>query len=106
MPSSAKLHDGTAPGVAAGILPALRSTILTIHFDEFARPQIEAPLGDFFGAGPGVNPYDSLPMTVDGDGTMTCRFPMPFAASAAIRLENRADRPVSVGGGVGRSGKG
>ncbi|HBO43457.1 MAG TPA: hypothetical protein DD670_05910, partial [Planctomycetaceae bacterium] len=58
---------------------ALRQTVLKITFDDHSRPQIESPLGDFFGAAPGINPYDSLPMEVRSDGTMICRFAMPFA---------------------------
>ena len=57
---------------------ALRQTVLKIYFDGHARPQIESPLGDFFGAAPGINPYDSIPMKVEPDGTMTCRFAMPL----------------------------
>ena len=33
-----------------------------------ASSSIESPLGDFFGSGPGVNPYENLFFTVDGTG--------------------------------------
>jgi len=54
----------------------LRNLILHVSFD--AEDCIDAPLGDFFGAAPGINPYENLPMTVTADGTLTCRFVMPF----------------------------
>ena len=81
---------------AAHLNKALRQTVLTIAFDDYSQPQVEAPLGDFFGAAPGVNPFDSIPMTVQPDGWMICRFPMPFARSLRVRLHNRSDAPVRV----------
>jgi hypothetical protein len=75
---------------------ALRGTLLQIAFDGAERPQVEAPAGDFFGSGPGVNPFDSLPMTVASDGTMTCRFTMPFREKALVRLTNRSGARVHI----------
>jgi len=40
---------------------ALRGCLLRIAFDGSQRPQVEAPLGDFFASGPGINPFSSLP---------------------------------------------
>ena len=75
---------------------ALRRALLTISFDNASRPQVEAPLGDFFGAAPGINPFDAIPMTVDADGWMTCRFVMPFAASMNASIENRGGESIEV----------
>ncbi len=77
---------------------ALRQTVLHIHFDQHAWGQVQSPVGDFFGAAPGVNPYVSLPFTVMPDGTMISRFVMPFERSARIRFENLGDQQVSVSG--------
>jgi len=77
---------------------ALRQTVLHITFDGYPRAQVQSPTGDFFGAAPGINPYDSVPFTVRGNGEMTCRFVMPFARSCTIRLENKGDQPVRVTG--------
>ena len=77
---------------------ALRQTVLHIYFDNHPWAQVEAPVGDFFGAAPGINPFDSVPFTVDPDGTMTCRYVMPFASSARIALDNRGEQPVTVTG--------
>ncbi len=90
------------PAVEAKALPwedprqthnALRQLILTAQFD--GEKCIEAPLGDFFGAAPGINPYSNYPMTVAADGTMTCRFVMPFEKSATISIRNLG-RPIDV----------
>jgi len=83
---------------AANLDAALRQTVLQIHFDEYPQGQVQSPLGDFFGAAPGINPYQSLPFTVQPDGTMVSRFVMPFARSARIVLENLGEQPVTVAG--------
>jgi len=79
---------------------ALRQTILRIHFDDHTWGQVQAPLGDFFGAAPGINPYESVPFSVRPNGDMICRFVMPFAKSCTIQVENRGDQPVTVSGSV------
>lgn len=79
---------------------ALRQTILHVVFDEYSWGQVESPLGDFFGAAPGVNPFNSVPFTVEPDGTMTCRYVMPFQRSCKIVLENRGQQSVAVTGSV------
>jgi len=77
---------------------ALRQSVLQITFDGHSRPQVESPLGDFFGAAPGINPYVSLPMEVHPDGTMICRFPMPFEKSVVCQVTNHGDEPVEIHG--------
>ena len=79
----------------------LRATILSIAFD--GEETVRAPLVDFFGTGPGWNSYASLPMTVAADGTLTCRFPMPFRKGAIVTIarDPAADPslpPVEVSG--------
>lgn len=73
---------------------AYRHLVLRISFD--GAPSIEAPLGEFFGSGPGVNPYENLFFTVDGTGRMTSRLPMPFAESMTLELANRGLVPYTV----------
>jgi hypothetical protein len=51
---------------------------------------VEAPLGDFFGTGPGLAPYDSLPFSVEHDGTCVSRWPMPFRESAMVIVTESA----------------
>ena len=77
---------------------ALRATLLRIRFDGASVPQVEAPLGDFFGAAPGVNPFASLPVDVKPDSTMICRFVMPFQSRVAFELVNTGPVPVQVQG--------
>jgi hypothetical protein len=77
---------------------ALRQTVLSITFDGYPWGQVQSPIGDFFGAAPGVNPYQSLPFTVRPDGTMVCRFVMPFERSCQIVLFNGGKQEVRVKG--------
>ena len=79
---------------------AFRQTVLHIICDGHPWGQVQAPVGDFFGAAPGINPYQSLPFTVQSDGTMICRFVMPFEKSLIICLENLGKQPVSIEGSV------
>jgi hypothetical protein len=73
----------------------LAATTLSISFD--GEETVRAPLVVFFGTGHGWNPYTSLPMTVGADGTLTCRFVMPFAKRAVVTIAS--DGPgLTVGG--------
>jgi hypothetical protein len=79
---------------------ALRQTVMFISFDGSPRGQVESPVGDFFGAAPGINPYQSLPFTVRPDGTMVSRFIMPFKTSFQLGFENFGEQPVDIKGSV------
>ena len=83
---------------ASNLDKALRQTILHIVCDDYPWGQVQAPIGDFFGAAPGINPFNSVPFTVRPDGTMICRFVMPFAKSLRILIDNRGEQPVTVTG--------
>jgi len=83
---------------AADLDAALRQTVLRIAFDGHPSAQVEAPLGDFFGAAPGVQPYVSLPFTVRPDGAMISRWVMPYERTVTVRLENLGAQPVTVTG--------
>ncbi len=70
---------------------------LRIEFD--GRTTIDSPLGEFFGAGLGVNPVRSLMFAAvpqpDGSLVLWDWWPMPFANSARVALVNTTDSPVS-----------
>ncbi len=73
---------------------ALRKLVLTVTFD--GQPGIRTPLGDFFGSGPGLNPYENLFFTVSADGWMTCRLIMPFEKSMVTEIFNAGGIPYTV----------
>ena len=73
---------------AADCEDALARTLLTITFDAAQEPQVAVPLGEFFGSGPGVNPFESAIHAVQSDGTMIANWYMPYRKSVQIGLQN------------------
>jgi hypothetical protein len=73
---------------------AYRFLLLDVSFD--GERSILCPLGDFFGSGPGVNPYENLFFTVNEKSVMTSRLLMPFRRSMAMGLENAGTIAYSV----------
>jgi len=85
--------------VKAGDLDrALRQTVMHIVYDGYPWGQVQSPIGDFFGAAPGINPYNTVPFTVEPDGTMTCRYVMPYAKWCEIFIDNLGEQPVTITG--------
>ncbi len=80
---------------------ALRGLILKITFD--GETTVEAPLGDFFGTAPGLNPYAGLPVGVTKDGELYCHWLMPFKETAVIELVNTTKLDASISGEIGLS---
>jgi hypothetical protein len=73
---------------------ALRTTVLSASFD--GENTIWCPVGDFFGSGAGLTPSSDWWRTVREDGSMTCRWVMPFRESVELRLLNYGETPVEV----------
>jgi hypothetical protein len=72
----------------------LRQTQLSMAFD--GRQTVLTPLGDFFGAGPGLLAHRTLPLEVRDDGTLISRFVMPFKSTATITLGLKDSRTAVV----------
>jgi hypothetical protein len=79
---------------------ALRKNVMNISFDGASTSQVQSPVGDFFVTAPGINPYSSLPFTVQEDGWMTCRFVMPFRDSVSIRIKNFGEEEIRIQGNI------
>lgn len=69
-----------------------RRVILEMEFD--GQKTVEAPLGDFFGAGPQAAAYGSLPMGVSAGGDCWSNWLMPFQRGFRITLRNTSGAPV------------
>lgn len=103
--SEQQIAESSGPGSISALrlqLPAPADQLLTglrlrIEFD--GRALVDAPLGEFFGAGLGANTVRSLMFaaTPQPDGTLVlCDWwPMPFARSARVLLVNTTADPVS-----------
>jgi len=82
----------------AHALEALRQTLVRMTFDGYET--VEAPIGDFFGAAPGVNPYESLPLGVTKEGQMWSHWYMPFRRGAKVEFRNLGSSAVTLSGGI------
>ncbi|EPR65799.1 glycoside hydrolase family 172 protein [Cyclobacterium qasimii] len=72
----------------------MRSTIIKMNFD--GKETVWCPIGDFFGSGIGLNPYQGWHNTVGEDGTLTSRWVMPYQSTASISVENLDSEPIAI----------
>jgi len=72
----------------------LRSLVVQMNAD--GEETIWCPVSDFFGSGVGLNPVQSWYRTVRSDGTMTCRWVMPYQKEAHITLTNLGTQAVKL----------
>ena len=73
---------------------ALRSSILELEFD--GQRTVWCPIGDFYGTGYKLSAFTTWYSNVDTDGTMTCKWIMPFVQNAKIRINNEGSQEVSI----------
>lgn len=73
---------------------ALRSTVLKISFD--GEQTVWTPLGDFFNIGVGLKTYQMWERAVQEDGTMICRWIMPYQHIAELEIENMGKQDIQI----------
>lgn len=73
-------------------LECLRTTWLHITYDGEKTPRVSAPLGQFFGTGFGAYRHFHSAYIGMTSGGYYCYFPMPFARSCRVEVENRDPR--------------
>lgn len=73
---------------------ALRSTVLKISFD--GERTVWTPLGDFFNIGVGLKTYQMWERAVQEDGTMICRWIMPYQHIAELEIENMGKQDIQM----------
>jgi hypothetical protein len=79
---------------AEDIGQAMRSVVISISFD--GKERVLSSIGEFFGCGPGLNPYKGWWRQVQEDGWMKCWWPMPFRRSAFVKIKNYSSSDVTV----------
>ncbi len=72
------------PNINPSILSAVR---LQCTWDSASSPDVDAPLGPFFGCGLGPATVQAVPLGMIGT-RLYCYLPMPFAKRATVRLVN------------------
>jgi len=75
-----------------------RKIVLRVYWDGETSPSVEAPIGDFFGVGHGLNRnFSSLPVTDSSEGrARNCYWFMPFRRACRITATNEGARPVDA----------
>ena len=73
-----------------------RKLVLRMYWDGETNPSVEAPIGDFFGVGHGLNRnVASLPITDSSEGrARNCYWSMPFGKSARVTVTNEGAQEV------------
>ena len=72
-----------------------RNCILRMWWDGEETPSVEVPLGDFFCCGHALRAkVNSIPVAVNPSGGFNSYWPMPFAKSAKIEVENQWKDPI------------
>lgn len=89
--------QGTYPTPAEQVQSSdalMQRTRLRISFD--GKTTVDAPIGEFFGAGLGKSDVRTMMSSVDAgqDGWMTAWWPMPFARDAKVELVNDSGVPI------------
>lgn len=65
--------------------------VLRMYWDGAQQPAVEAPIGDFFGAGFGMRrELKSVPVQVEGGDGYNCYWPIPFFERAVITITNES----------------
>ncbi|MFC2158445.1 glycoside hydrolase family 172 protein [Acidobacteriota bacterium] len=75
-----------------------RKITLKLYWDGEDFPSVEAPIGDFFGVGHGLDRnLRSLPIVCSSEGrARNCYWYMPFQKSALITVTNEGSEPVGA----------
>jgi hypothetical protein len=69
--------------------------VLRMYWDDGKGPAVEAPLGDFFGAGFGLRrEIRSVPVQVESGDGYNCYWPMPFHRRGLITITNEGQKNV------------
>lgn len=100
------LADLQGPGVISHIWMTIadneygwpRLLRLRIYYDGSETPSVDAPIGDFFAVGNGVEgEVESLMVRNSSDGrARNCYWPMPFRKSCRVTVTNEGRRRVSM----------
>ena len=73
----------------------LKRIVMRIYWDDEETPSVEAPIGDFFGLGLGYYVrWQSSMLSVGGEKSLNCFFPMPFQRHARITITNEGQKAI------------
>ncbi len=79
----------------AGGSAAPNEIVIRMYWDDAKEPAVEAPIGDFFGAGFGRRlEIQSVPVQVEGGDGYNCYWAMPFFKRGLITVTNEGEKNV------------
>ena len=81
-------------GSVKDTVQALRSLVIQGIFDDTTT--VWAPVGDFFSNVKKIQPYHMWERSIKEDGTMICRWLMPYAKKANVVLKNLSKAPIPI----------
>lgn len=71
--------------------------LLRVYWDNRPDPDVEAPVGEFFGCGFGMRmEVQSLPVIVDDGDGYNCFWHMPFREAARVEVINQSDKDIAL----------
>jgi hypothetical protein len=74
---------------------SLRSHVLRMYWEGAAKPAVEVPLGDFFGATLGsMKAYESDLFSSPEGRSLNCLIPMPFRSGARVTFTNESAKDL------------
>jgi len=73
----------------------LRAYKLEMFWDQATQAAVSVPLGDFFGVGLGLVPFENALFASPAGRSIICTVPMPFRNGAKIVLTNESDQPIT-----------
>ncbi len=74
---------------------AMRKVTISMRWDGSQENAVWAPIGDFFGSAPGINPYKTLPMGMTEEWMYSYWY-MPFSDGAEIIINNEFEEDIEV----------
>ncbi|TAH34649.1 MAG: DUF2961 domain-containing protein [Planctomycetota bacterium] len=85
------------PLAAVQDVPAmLRSVRLHITSGDSETPLVDCPVGDFFGAGPGLVPFATYYAGISADGKCYSRLPLTYSGDLHVRFTNEGTEPANL----------
>ena len=92
-------EEGQIMSIEMDIAPAseevLQNTFLQIYFEDKSQPNVDVPIGLFFGSGFGEKDVTTLPVGMSTQGMWYSYLPMPYWSRVRIYVDNRSTESIS-----------
>ena len=69
---------------------------LRVRYDGLSRAAVDVPVSQFFGAGHGRAPYQSMPLGASDTNELYSYWPMPYRREVSVELYNESGGAISI----------